>query len=255
MYFNPRSHEGSDPSGEWYKCTGTLFQSSLPRGERPSVLQIFKSSAYFNPRSHEGSDSIEPLFVACLINFNPRSHEGSDPYYEIEVAISGISILAPTRGATSSVLIATISQAFQSSLPRGERRHPESPEPFLYYFNPRSHEGSDYSDTYTTLLRQTFQSSLPRGERPGLPLPGNGKNYFNPRSHEGSDKDQFYLGIIDFISILAPTRGATETEKIENAEERISILAPTRGATPPRCQMRQGGSYFNPRSHEGSDFM
>ena len=106
------------------------------------------------------------IFVShrCHQDFNPRSHKGSDQtdfsnnvYHRISIhaptrgathgscSYSGadlISIHAPTRGATNNThkgLIIT----FQSTLPQGER-----PKIWLilimpFYFNPRSHKGSD----------------------------------------------------------------------------------------------------------------
>ena len=100
---------------------------------------------------------------------------------------------------------------------------------------------------------------------------------FNPRSHEGSDSvGSRSVPNTAFISIHAPTRGATEVvERIETPVH-ISIHAPTRGATNADLNMRSskqkfqstlprgerqlstnftiyGYTYFNPRSHEGSD--
>ena len=77
------------------------------------------------------------------------------------------------------------------------------------YFNPRSHEGSDYTPTY--LFRISY--------------------YFNPRSHEGSDIVPKSVSLFIFISIHAPTRGATYLFETKTT---IKIN-------------------FNPRSHEGSD--
>ena len=143
------------------------------------------------------------------------------------------------------------------------------------YFNPRSHEGSDF-DTSEEIKE---------------------KYDFNPRSHDGSD---LFHGIPLFdtdisihaptrgatpvgagrnqatgISIHAPTRGATASCQFGDPDRAISIHAPTRGATcpPDLCSHLQGisihaptrgatsmsltqiciRSYFNPRSHEGSD--
>ena len=97
---------------------------------------------------------------------------------------------------------------FQSTLPRGERRSYVIKGDHADNFNPRSHEGSDY--TYIIckqygvisihaptrgatrngkhgLYVEIFQSTLPRGERP-VPCHFNVFfGYFNPRSHEGSD--------------------------------------------------------------------
>ena len=186
-------------------------------------------------------------------NFNPRSHEGSDGGIENKGRGSKISILAPTRGATSFAVCVIATESFQSSLPRGERLTRSSKGSETLYFNPRSHEGSD---------RTPFQLGAEEDD-------------FNPRSHEGSDchwtdsDGVIYISILAptrgathplahlveciCISILAPTRGATHTESQPCRKERISILAPTRGATQMRICLRATFCYFNPRSHEGSD--
>ena len=77
------------------------FQSTLPRRERPTAINSFKTIArfqstlprrerplqfllclflyfYFNPHSHEGSDMKEKVVLAYSGDFNPHSHEGSD---------------------------------------------------------------------------------------------------------------------------------------------------------------------------------
>ena len=120
------------------------FQSTLPREERlfhNCFEQVFN---YFNPRSHERSDTMPtPIKLS-------RSH---------------ISIHAPTRGATSSVVCLNSS---------------------MRNFNPRSHERSD-GNCYTLTSNSgisihaptrgatrmikivgfipIFQSTLPREER------------------------------------------------------------------------------------------
>ena len=99
--FNPRSHEGSDLCSEVLPAADPMFQSTLPRRERP-LRYLFFYAIYnvFNPRSHEGSDYVRYLcnldyevsihaptkgatamIIRSLIlqkSFNPRSHEGSD---------------------------------------------------------------------------------------------------------------------------------------------------------------------------------
>ena len=188
--FNPRSHKGSDRS--W------------PASRRGSETN-------FNPRSHKGSDRYLSISVRarefqstlpqgerresgsqmCLVHrdFNPRSHKGSDGNPEARCAwCIGISIHAPTRGAT------TFPPAryghpgrFQSTLPQGERLKNSVGNRLGMNFNPRSHKGSDRSC----------------GER------GQPDIYFNPRSHKGSDFHFYVWKDPKQISIHAPTRGAT----------------------------------------------
>ena len=143
-----------------------------------------------------------------------------------------ISIHAPTRGATY---------------------HRYFQEYIFLYFNPRSHERSDF--IFSSCHKSKF--------------------YFNPRSHERSDIPACLLrGTIRisihaptrgatsacainlkacFISIHAPTRGATVTILIFGGVYHISIHAPTRGATKKYSHYLSDVSNFNPRSHERSD--
>ena len=235
-----------------------LFQSSLPRGERPEIAgytnkqieisilapargatavvnELLGRQTDFNPRSREGSDYLYFASGTHLKDFNPRSREGSDrkdilfPH-----PIFGISILAPARGAT-----------------KGEQRRNNSNP----YFNPRSREGSDKIRSAGSCRGRIFQSSLPRGER-------------RARSRA--------MRTVRRISILAPARGATEIAGYTNKQIEISILAPARGATdrvtehelrvivisilaPARGATGNDLSAltevldFNPRSREGSD--
>ena len=103
VHFNPRSHEGSDicqpasalpnpisihaPTRGATFCSNFFppyekFQSTLPRGERQKCRHQSKMSG----------------------NFNPRSHEGSDKNADTNPKCPGISIHAPTRGATCEVV-------------------------------------------------------------------------------------------------------------------------------------------------------
>ena len=67
------------------KFKSTLFQSTLPHGERPSYKAASAYSRYFNPRSRMGSDR----FMHIIGEFSP------------------ISIHAPAWGATSAAPLFT----------------------------------------------------------------------------------------------------------------------------------------------------
>ena len=152
------------PALEIFRCT---FQSTLPRGERQE----------YDP------DEVMEMFI---------------------------SIHAPTRGATLMPCAPPKRLIFQSTLPRGERR----------------------SLTANKEMYLEFQSTLPRGERPLKHKKSSLFYYFNPRSHEGSDSNNTLTSFcVKPISIHAPTRGATSWGLMYG----FSI------------------KHFNPRSHEGSD--
>ena len=143
-----------------------------------------------------------------------------------------ISIHAPTRGATLGQI--NLSEPHTDFNPRSHEGSDlecqKSWEP-KNYFNPRSHEGSDYIRRAGNHIRCNF----------------------NPRSHEGSDGCSDIADQVDYISIHAPTRGATALIAIGvalykfqstlprgerlpcipscHSHVSISIHAPTRGAT------------------------
>ena len=80
--FNPRSREGSDVKEPFeYGCI-VQFQSTLPRRER---------------LNHP------PSFILCT-DFNPRSREGSDDKLYASAGQFEISIHAPAKGATYSII-------------------------------------------------------------------------------------------------------------------------------------------------------
>ena len=76
-----------------------------------------------------------------------------------------------------------------------------------------------------------FQSTLLQEERLKLKYIQNGNSYFNPRSYKRSDYSGADVPAELYISIHAPTRGATLLDDEKDADSDISIHAPTRGAT------------------------
>ena len=188
------------------------FQSTFPRGERRRRSPRWNNPCCFNPRSHEGNDRIG------LVKLND---------------FGLVSIHVPTRGTTSSHRSRKPLRMFQSTFPRGERRHWRHPDsPRWYGFNPRSHEGNDIcrrrplmqdmcfnprshegndhrGDIFQVLIRK-FQSTFPRGER-----------------HRRSDRERYCKA----VSIHVPTRGTTLRCRNRKEKKYVSIHVPTRGTT------------------------
>ena len=122
----------------------TIFQSTLPRGERRDFASILSRTRRISIHA--------PTRGATPPGNNQRGRRG-------------ISIHAPTRGATVSILCSCVVEKFQSTLPRGERLFTHGAHAFYTEFqstlprgerqdgsnprersgdfNPRSHEGSD----------------------------------------------------------------------------------------------------------------
>ena len=72
-----------------------IFQSTLPRRERPNASCRAKSIGYFNPRSRVGSDITAGLMPDTETDFNPRSRVGSDDVVDESGLSIRISIHAP----------------------------------------------------------------------------------------------------------------------------------------------------------------
>ena len=131
----------------------------------------------------------------------------------------GISIHAPARGATENIKIVMIYLSeFQSTLPRGERRHRK----------------------YLLNSPQKFQSTLPRGERQKI-TNGYGAGFcisiHAPARGATGDAQNFAHPF--FISIHAPARGATSAD--------ISGLSTTSFYFNPRS--REGSDMVVKRCH------
>ena len=187
-----------------------IFQSTLPRGERPRTNR----------------------FRFLRIYFNPRSHEGSDNKIQIVTRFYGISIHAPTRGATRYSICSVVLWQFQSTLPRGERPDDYIIDHDYTDFNPRSHEGSDADVAFTETAVNDFNPRSHEGSDRMHRLYEYWMDYFNPRSHEGSDRqmDTHECRWYDF-----------NPRSHEGSDERYTC---------PHTRAQD----FNPRSHEGSDY-
>ena len=78
LYFNPRSHKGSDHIFRQCRSTDWNFN---PRSHKGSDgFEVYKTGEVvdFNPRSHKGSDTGAFFLYSKSDDFNPRSHKGSD---------------------------------------------------------------------------------------------------------------------------------------------------------------------------------
>ena len=99
-YFNPRSHEGSDGYPRSYSFGRGISIHAPTRGatygqsRHMDQLTVFQSTLPRGERLYHKHDNL------YLLHFNPRSHEGSDSFLLICLFVTSISIHAPTRGAT-----------------------------------------------------------------------------------------------------------------------------------------------------------
>ena len=189
-HFNPRTRVGCDDASVKGKPRDLMFQSTHPRGVRPSwPLIVPTGGKCFNPRTRVGCDGHrQDLHLrgqvsihapawgatpgrapdgAVEVRFNPRTRVGCDR----SACANGrqdalVSIHAPAWGATERQTVICGRYWFQSTHPRGVRPHGRG----------------------SVITGGKFQSTHPRGVR-RLSLthwPPDDK-CFNPRTRVGCD--------------------------------------------------------------------
>ena len=100
--FNPRTHEGCDPSGAPWQCTGR----------------------HFNPRTHEGCDKSGKPVPLMKNDFNPRTHEGCDNICSYRRFYGrGFQSPHPRRVRPPQTEFRSSCHLFQSPHPRRVRRY------------------------------------------------------------------------------------------------------------------------------------
>ena len=156
--------------GATFSVSNTLcvleFQSTLPRRERPYIKEDRGIHGNFNPRSHEGSDIIiDGDTIKIGISIHAPTKGATDKRQQWNL-YHGISIHAPTKGATWVDSDNINKYAFQSTLPRRERLVRRN---LMDAINGISIHAPTKGATASVVLFPLYQY------------------HFNPRSHEGSD--------------------------------------------------------------------
>ena len=190
-----------------------MFQSTRPRGARPSTPFVQLSSKRFQSTRPRGAR--RPAYCRyqlMLIPFQSTRPRGARRWRKLGIVPEPIvSIHAPAWGATWITYPNAISAEFQSTRPRGARPA-----------RPKTHG----------LKSVLFQSTRPRGARHDLIhsfLPCNTVSIHAPAwgaTFQGRGDDN-----LDAVSIHAPAWGATSAPSVLILERPVSIHAPAWGAT------------------------
>ena len=254
-HFNPRSREGSDifrlpqsirsdisihapakgatrelrDADEWE----VLFQSTLPRRERPSRCERKQRRWKFQSTLPRRERRRSMQSRAADGDFNPRSREGSDIFRLPQSIRSDISIHAPAKGATRELRDADEWEVlFQSTLPRRERleRKLHNKQTDIISI----HAPAKGATSRPTSISSTaaFQSTLPRRERRITSSFSSHRARFQstlPRRERPLARPR--LAVRTVISIHAPAKGATVQPHRGGHGIPISIHAPAKGAT------------------------
>ena len=143
-----------------------MFQSTHPRGVRPSepYRQTFLKG--FNPRTREGCDNRFSSRYAISTCFNPRTREGCDDVLKD---------------------FAELLVEFQSTHPRGVRHNAPTLTQTNFSFNPRTREGCDFNGNYYLCGMKVSIHAPARGATTSNLFHRRNINGFNPRTREGCD--------------------------------------------------------------------
>ena len=193
----------------------TLFQSALPRGERPRYLVRSCKALVISIRAPaRGATRVPCRISSDMVYFNPRSREGSDVIVISGITCHSISIRAPARGATACA--GRLQIRFDISI-RAPARGATAGRFYTFVqsfdFNPRSREGSDGMVVKEILTDEISIRAPARGATMSrctvrkdidisIRAPARGATRiskdsvtrmrnFNPRSREGSDSCVF----------------------------------------------------------------
>jgi len=188
--------------------------------------------------------------------------------------VPGVSIHAPTRGATGTKPTMTTIAPFQFTRPRGARLNMSTTTGPSHRFNSRAHAGRDAAGRPRRRPRSSFNSRAHAGRDRCRSRTARAALSFNSRAHAGRDPRRT-TGLLNQwrfnsrahagrdsaagkgagkrdVSIHAPTRGATEALAVYEAPTEFQFTRP-RGARPPCATPRSPASCFNSRAHAGRD--
>ena len=83
IYFNPRSHERSDPIRTTIPLNSFISIHAPTRGATGKCSLLYVADIYFNPRSHERSDVVH-IIAYCIKQFQstlPREERPCPPVF------------------------------------------------------------------------------------------------------------------------------------------------------------------------------
>ena len=234
--FNSRAHGGRDS----HRRVGVFlfpFQFTRPRGARHPRADGRRRPRCFNSRAHGGRDkerdhalrlpevSIHaPTGGATAGNSAPKIRpkcqftrpRGARQKDRSAGIIHKRFQFTRPRGARQTPLqTLTGCSQFQFTRPRGARHAQQQCSPPDRSFNSRAHGGRDRTIPPARFRPDTFQFTRPRGARRGRRTRARCPwRCFNSRAHGGRDGVGSLPELLIFVSIHAPTGGATSATSL-----------------------------------------
>ena len=270
--FNSRAHGGRDRRRR-KSSSPTRFQFTRPRGARRFLRVLRSGRRSFNSRAHGGRDAPRRSPRPPSGGFNSRAHGGRDARPAGRAAGRAVSIHAPTGGATRITARNPPVPSFNSRAHGGRDCTARSSRRRSRRFNSRAHGGRDqcfrcHPETFgvsihaptggATKVRQLaviagkFQFTRPRGARPQARSTGVPRSRFNSRAHGGRDMTRTTRRSPRWVSIHAPTGGATVMTGGTHMPVMFQFTRP-RGARRVVVLRAEESARFNSRAHGGRD--
>ncbi len=205
-----------------------MFQSTPPRGGRPSRQRQKASTPCFNPRPREGGDTSSGQLREVAQCFNPRPREGGDAPVFVADEVNMVSIHAPARGATMSGAFACRRFCVSIHAPARGATGVLASAGTGDSFNPRPREGgdtlshagvaaSDVSIHAPARGATISRSRSPCSLRVSIHAPARGATAehgahflhacFNPRPREGGDGLLALVGVVHKFQSTPPRGG------------------------------------------------
>ena len=208
------------------------FQSTRPRGARPSSRPRLVEARCFNPRARAGRDrrwrkgcAEEPVSIHAPARGATSVHGTFATYLYV-------SIHAPARGATSRRREVRLSSLFQSTRPRGARQGTGlKPVPWAEFQSTRP-RGARQCRIPLSPLHYGVSIHAPARGATRLPRPDQAHDSsFNPRARAGRDQTDQLLGpcLQGFNPRARAGRDLCTPPILRHRQ--VSIHAPARGAT------------------------
>ena len=211
-----------------------MFQSTFPRGKRPTVttmnikVQMFQSTF---PRGKRRG--LAKQHTRSYTGFNPRSREGNDCMARDMGHRRHVSIHVPARETTLSDCTFYVPEISVSiHVPARETTIGVDNLIFDKCFNPRSREGNDCVSISTKAGEQSFNPRSREGNDNRLPFNMYAKVWFQSTFPRGKrHRDWKESKILHKVSIHVPARETTGLSPWTWCDNYVSIHVPARETT------------------------
>ena len=193
----------------------SAFQFTRPRGARLVPRRQDHDGGHVSIHAPTGGATLKRFAAqqdAMLARFNSRAHGGRDTRRNPRRRPCGFQFTRP-RGARPPPMLNHLHRdLFQFTRPRGARPNRRLGSSRRMCFNSRAHGGRDTAPIPTDCAFAAFQFTRPRGARPSQSQRCSPVISFNSRAHGGRDSTAIAYKLWRFVSIHAPTGGATRSD-------------------------------------------